>query len=297
MRIHRRHAGKGFTLIELLVVIGIIAILVGILLPTLQRARRTANTAKCLSNLRQIGMAHNMYINDFKLAIVQPVQWDTNFKPEKVFWFQRLSAYMNKKDSRQGDFNSSKVSMVFKGCPEWEPVDNEPNGIPDSDKIGYGMSRRLRAPLSRQRYHYPGQPGQPWLAVAGIPTSPGGINGVAGTSEAPPPAGTNKNYLAPWWKITNVGKPASRILFGDSRNTWLDPNGPDALNPNGFWDFGPVWNSNVGSGDPGRHSSKRWVQAKTDAAYTTLKANYVFCDGHAESMDPEAALKAINMPQ
>ena len=61
----QRRSTFGFTLIELLVVIAIIALLAAILFPVFAQARASARSSMCLSNVRQIGLADNMYLQDY----------------------------------------------------------------------------------------------------------------------------------------------------------------------------------------------------------------------------------------
>ena len=89
MRANAR-TGFGFTLIELLVVIAVIAVLAAMLFPVFARAREKARQTKCLSNLRQIGLALDMYCADHDDTYPLP----SHIAPAPYFWEDALHPYL-----------------------------------------------------------------------------------------------------------------------------------------------------------------------------------------------------------
>lgn len=102
---------RGFTLVELLVVIGIIAVLISILLPTLARARQTANLVACQSNFKQVYNAVMFYANENKGYLPWqsiPNNWG-NSGTNATIWIS-LSEYLGK---RVTNLSNGPLSPVF----------------------------------------------------------------------------------------------------------------------------------------------------------------------------------------
>jgi len=109
----RQHrADQGFTLIELLVVIAIIAILAAMLLPALAKAKEKAKQSVCVSQLKQIGIALTMYVDDNQNYY--PIDSTVNSLGQSIVWPKELNPYLPQKSS--GSITSPS-NPVF-NCPD-----------------------------------------------------------------------------------------------------------------------------------------------------------------------------------
>jgi prepilin-type N-terminal cleavage/methylation domain-containing protein len=114
-----RRRRSGFTLVELLVVIGVIAVLVGLLLPALVKARKASGRTRCLSNLHNIAVAYQLYLEEHQQRVmrVNPLPTEKGLVPDKTpSLVEVLNPYLGKRPLRLTPTGVPAGNEVFR-CP------------------------------------------------------------------------------------------------------------------------------------------------------------------------------------
>jgi prepilin-type N-terminal cleavage/methylation domain-containing protein/prepilin-type processing-associated H-X9-DG protein len=217
MRKNRRTA-RGFTLVELLVVIGIIALLISILLPTLNGARQAAVTVQCSSNMRQAAMGMLAYIEAHKGRIPPNRSFynpgssggfNNDCWPEGFYWSNALAFYgyvkspSSKVDGQKWVNDWGRRGTIFM-CPTTE----------DGDPASFPAVQHARSAGHFQASSYPTRfPGSPlWFAVLTSYSLP---NTYWGTTVG---LSWDNNHPGP-----NTGRPAGMGAYTSSSDYWTSP--------------------------------------------------------------------------
>ena len=302
---------RAFTLAELLIVIAIIGVLISILLPTLSSARRSANAAKCLAQLRDLGLAFQQYAQDNRRAfpVVEYSPPASHIVPGTLArrsWQDFLVKYLHKRES-DGKLEQFRNASPLWGCPNyetdnwWKDVDPATTIVangPSKFNTGYGMQRYTLAPY-RQTMPIPAPPDPPQN-----PNQINGTAGVPGTGNIAlirDSAGIEGSFFKmEKWAI----RAAERGLVADCNNydiiaaaNWTK----SAAVGTGAQDrrcepF--MWNtSNNGitgasyiNVDGARHMS---AGSNIKKVFATKGINMLFVDGHAKGVTPDEAWIAI----
>ena len=135
----RSEMKRAFTLVELLVVIGIIALLIAVLLPALSSARKQANAAACASNLRQIGIGLQLYLNAYKNTY-PGCHAPSGANVQIAVWPTRLRKMMSANGNAQRMFRCPERPFEY----EWQPNNTAaPVATAFDEQYGYNIGESL----------------------------------------------------------------------------------------------------------------------------------------------------------
>lgn len=266
-----RRSLRGFTLIELLVVIAIIAILAAILFPVFATAREQARKTSCLSNVKQLALANQMYVQDYDETVA--LSMDTDNATYFNTWQDLVQPYVK------------GYALVI--CPDSPYKDTDAindfqywlsyGSLPTAGSVGAGFPYFLTRTA-------------PWFQLY-----TGGnlkYDGLMGHGGGEPAYGWNANNV-PSKTLATVARPSEYAFVFDSNNFdgW---HGVYGMQTGLGWCGGWVGYDYAFFGPQPRHSggSDQCVVATRATAYGAGMYNIGFLDGHVKSFKPGALLQA-----
>ena len=241
---------RAFTLIELLVVVAIITILMAILLPSLGRARSQAQSAICLSNLKQLGTGTLMYANDWGNYIPYPV----SSPGEAYLWYNALDSYLAAMTNTTTGLTRSYVK--FKNDPVWAsiPQDVQPAGPSGATQTIQQFSRTYKMNTRLRR------PDVTW-------TIPSGLHSYASWLIPPTNVAQNAGTYKGLARTSDIDQASEFVMYGDARAYDVIPQDINEIGRFSFEVSHPA-NTDSDAGVALRHNGG---------------ANMVFADGHART--------------
>jgi prepilin-type N-terminal cleavage/methylation domain-containing protein/prepilin-type processing-associated H-X9-DG protein len=296
----RRHA---FTLVELLVVIGIIAVLIALLLPSLQAARRQSQQVKCLAALKEIGNGFAMYASQYKNTWPCAVHdWGNPTYPlpanRQLRWFDRILPFVSDiknvddfKDLANPNIvppDALRKSSVLWGCPTYRYLELDVTGthtVDDEVRNGYTMNVFALAPQ---------------LNLNSLKAYIQGPN--------PPFAGSQATSIqtGKYYRVNQWTKGSDHVLITEGFAYFIQMS-PDARVGSKFKPASmPWWPYGKSMGPPISNWENQcyfWVDgsrhrpsASQAESYNKPCMNALYCDGHAQAVSVKECWQGVCNP-